>query len=116
MTKGESGGFQFGFGQWVRELQIPVRLRSEQALGYPRFPVELSGFREMHAPFRKRKAHTLPCPVPRGRKSGYARDDKGESGWFWAALSRLLRNSIVLDRIGGEKPATDPSRVSDSTS
>jgi len=29
-----------------------------------------------------RKAHTWPCPVQRGRKSGYAfgRDDKGEGG------------------------------------
>ena len=33
------------------ELQIPIRLRSGQALGYPGFPVELGGFGKLHAPF-----------------------------------------------------------------
>jgi hypothetical protein len=47
------------------ELQIPP-LRS------PGFPVELGGVDALHAPFPYRKAHTRPCPVLRGRKSGYA--------------------------------------------
>jgi len=34
--------------------------------------VELGGVDVLHAPFPYRKAHTLPCPVLRGRKSGYA--------------------------------------------
>jgi hypothetical protein len=47
------------------ELQIPP-LRS------PGFPVELGGVDALHAPFPYRKAYTRPCPVLRGRKSGYA--------------------------------------------
>src|ERR1700679_1080204 len=47
------------------ELQIPP-LRS------PGFPVELGGVGALHAPFPYRKAHTRPCLVQRGRKSGYA--------------------------------------------
>jgi hypothetical protein len=38
----------------------------------PGFPVKVGGVVEHHAPFLKRKAHTRPCPVQRGRKSGYA--------------------------------------------
>jgi hypothetical protein len=38
----------------------------------PGFPLELSGVDEHHAPLPYRKAHTLPCPVQRGRKSGCA--------------------------------------------
>ena len=41
-------------------------------LRYPGFPVELGGVGALHAPFPYRKAHTRPCPVQRGRKSGYA--------------------------------------------
>jgi hypothetical protein len=47
------------------ELQIPP-LRS------PGFPVDLGGVGALHAPFPYRNAHTRPCPVQRGRKSGYA--------------------------------------------
>ena len=47
------------------EQQVPP-LRS------PGFPVELGGVGALHAPFPYRKAHTLPCPVQRGRKYGYA--------------------------------------------
>jgi hypothetical protein len=38
----------------------------------PGFPVDLGGVVALHAPFPCRKAHTRPCPVQRGRKSGYA--------------------------------------------
>jgi hypothetical protein len=38
----------------------------------PGFPVELDGVGALHAPFPYRKAHTRPCPMLRGRKSGYA--------------------------------------------
>jgi hypothetical protein len=34
--------------------------------------VELGGVGALHAPFPYRKAHTRPCLVQRGRKSGYA--------------------------------------------
>jgi hypothetical protein len=51
------------FQERSAELQIP-RLRS------PGFPVELVGVDVPYAPFLKRKAHTRPCPVLRGRKSG----------------------------------------------
>src|ERR1700722_19840256 len=47
------------------ELQIPP-LRS------PGLPVELGRVDALHAPFPYRKAHTRPCSVQRGRKSGYA--------------------------------------------
>jgi hypothetical protein len=48
-----------------KKQQVPP-LRS------PGFPVELDGVDALHAPFPYRKAHTLPCPVRRDRKSGYA--------------------------------------------
>ena len=38
---------------------------------YPRFPVECIGFRALHAPFLKRKAHTQSCPGQRTGNSGY---------------------------------------------
>ena len=38
----------------------------------PGFPVDPDGVGALHAPFPYRKAHTRPCPVQRGRKSGYA--------------------------------------------
>jgi hypothetical protein len=64
MTKG-GAALPSGFDDAKDQPQVPP-LRS------PGFPVERIGFRELHAPFRKRKAHTLPCPVLRGRKSGFA--------------------------------------------
>jgi hypothetical protein len=60
------------------EQQVPP-LRS------PGFPVELGGVGSLHAPFPYRKAHTRPCPVLRGRKSGYA--TVGMTLLVWVATS-----------------------------
>ncbi len=49
-----------------------------RSLGCPGFPVRLGGVGELHAPFLTERRHTRSCPAQRGRKSGYARDDKGE--------------------------------------
>jgi hypothetical protein len=64
MTKGRVA-LPFKFAIADDEQQVPP-LRS------PGFPVEVSGVGTLHAPFPNRKAHTRPCPVQRGRKSGYA--------------------------------------------
>ncbi len=58
---------------------------------YPRFPVGLDGFRSLHAPFLKRKAHTLSCPdrceqEHSGSRSFFARC--GRRGSYSIALSR----------------------------
>ena len=51
-----------------------------RSLGFPGFPVDLVGVDGLHAVFSYGKPHTRLCPVQRGRKSGFARDDKGEGG------------------------------------
>jgi hypothetical protein len=53
------------FQERFAELQIPP-------LRYPGFPVEIGGVGALHAPFLRRKAHTLHCLVMGGRKSGFA--------------------------------------------
>ena len=65
---------------WDGELQIPP-LRS------PGFPVGLGGVVAVHAPFFTEEPHTRPCPVTRGRKSGYAsvgmtKGRAARSDWF----------------------------------
>jgi hypothetical protein len=47
-----------------------------RSLGCPRFPVEVGGVGGVHAVFSNRKPHARLYPVQRGRKSGFARDDK----------------------------------------
>ncbi len=47
-----------------------------RSLGFPGFPVDLVGVDGLHAVFSYGKQHTRLCPVQRGRKSGFARDDK----------------------------------------
>jgi hypothetical protein len=64
MTKGRVV-LPFKFDAIEDEQQVPP-LRS------PGFPVDLGGVGALHAPFSYRKAHTRPCPVQRGMKSGYA--------------------------------------------
>jgi hypothetical protein len=64
MTKGKVA-LPFRFDIADDEQQVPP-LRS------PGFPVELGGVDLFHAPLPYRKAHTLACPLQRGRKSGYA--------------------------------------------
>jgi hypothetical protein len=49
-----------------------------RSLGFPGFPVDLVGVDGLHAVFSYGKPHTRLCPVQRGRKSGFARDDKVE--------------------------------------
>ena len=49
-----------------------------RSLGFPGFPVDLVGVDGLHAVFSFGKPHTRLCPEQRGRKSGFARDDKGE--------------------------------------
>ena len=46
--------------------------------GFPDFLVDLVGVDGLHAVFSYGKPHTRLCPVQRGRKSRFARDDKGE--------------------------------------
>jgi hypothetical protein len=43
-----------------------------RSLGYPGFPVELSGFREMHAPFLKERRMKFAEATKFHRKSGVA--------------------------------------------
>src|ERR1700678_3077273 len=65
---------RMGFRVCVRtpEFGKPKGAPQIPPLRYPGFPVELGGVGALHAPFPYRKAHTRPCPVQRGRKSGYA--------------------------------------------
>jgi hypothetical protein len=76
MTKGRVA-LPFKFDAADDELQIPP-------LRYPGFPVELGGAGALHAPFPYRKAHTLPYPALRGRKSGYA--PVGMTKWWFRYL------------------------------
>ena len=48
-----------------------VLAKGPRGAPHPRFPVDLSELREVDAPFLKRKAHTLRCPVPRAGNSGH---------------------------------------------
>jgi hypothetical protein len=81
-------------------LQIPP-------LRYPGFPVELGGVDEHHAPFPYRKAHTLPCPVQRGRKSGYAPVGvtKGRATFPWGGRCQFLQGGA-----GGRVCFCSPAR------
>ena len=63
-----------------------------RSLGFPGFPVDLVGVDGLHAVFSYGKPHTRLCPVQRGRKSGFARDDKG-----WGGAS--MGNSLVDERV-----------------
>jgi hypothetical protein len=54
-----------------------------RSLGFPGFPVDLVGVDGLHAVFSYRKPQTRLCPVQRGRKFGFARDDKG---WGCASM------------------------------
>ena len=85
------------------------------------------GFRELHAPFRKRKAHTLTCPVQYGRKSGFApvgmtihirvgmrvpKKNCHPKIKSQPSLSGLARNSLVLANIFTRGPPGSPSPAS----
>ena len=61
----------------TRKLREPSGAHC-RSLGFPGFPVDLVGVDELHAVFSFGKPHTRLCPEQRGRKSGFARDDKGE--------------------------------------
>jgi hypothetical protein len=50
-----------------------VKETADPSTPQPRISCRSCGVGKHHAPFLKRKAHTRPCPVLRGRKSGYAR-------------------------------------------
>ena len=79
------------------------------------------------APFRKRKAHTLTCPVQCGRKSGFApvgmtihirvgmrvpKKNCHPKIKSQPSLSGLARNSLVLANIFTRGPPGSPSPVS----
>ena len=65
-----------------------------RSLGFPGFPVDLVGVDGLHAVFSYGKPHTRLCPAQRGRKSGFARDDKGEGGdFYWEPLDRMERKT-----------------------
>ena len=53
-------------------MSSPLTNQTVAPLRSPGFPVEPGGAGAFPAPFPCRKAHTRPCPVQRGRKSGYA--------------------------------------------
>ena len=64
--------YAFNRKRELQNLGSPQGAQQVPPLRSPGFPVELGGVGALHAPFPYRKAHTLPCPVLRGRKSGYA--------------------------------------------
>jgi hypothetical protein len=86
----------FQEGPWVGKENC-------RSLGFPGFPVDLVGVDRLHAVFSYGKPHTRLCPVQRGRKSGFARDDKGEGS---AHLSNCDKGWTYLY---AEREANDPS-------
>jgi hypothetical protein len=77
--------------------------RNCRSLGFPGFPVDLVGVDGLHAVFSYGKPHTRLCPVQRGRKSGCARDDKGEGSFHLSSCYKGLRELYA------EREANDPS-------
>jgi hypothetical protein len=61
----------------------------------PRFPAWFHGFPEIHAPFLKRKAHTLPGPVLRTGNSGIAHRDHCDVLLPGLSLSRRLKGDLA---------------------
>ena len=85
----------------VKALKAAELLDGEahrRSLGFPGFPVDLVGVDRLHAVFSYGKPHTRLCPVQRGRKSGFARDDKLKGGgppWQWWRLRDRTRTTAT---------------------
>jgi hypothetical protein len=89
--------------------------RNCRSLRYPGFPVGLGGVGRSHVPFLKRKAHTRLCPVPRGRKSGFASVLMTQKGGWVSIGDRLQGSQVSKARPGAPFDCCRHSELSNCT-
>src|SRR5258708_37750853 len=67
--------------------------RGRSGAAHPRFPVKSRGFRTLHAPFLKRKAHTQSCLGPRAGNSGHLARFSRDVGYHGSRRATLSVSS-----------------------